>query len=78
MTIVDQEIREVRAMWALEEADRAEQKAALYREFLQNRRDTMLAGSFRPDCRCDCCVRAVLGMDPSLVCERGKEKTRWW
>jgi hypothetical protein len=73
----DAEIRQLREMWTRADAELEQRKAAARLVKLAGRKADLLRGSWKPECRCDSCLRAVLGMDPTLVCERGKS-VQWW
>jgi len=78
MDAIDKEIKAKRESWAQNAEELKDRKVEAQRKKLVMRRDTFRAGTFVPDCKCDLCLRAVLTMDPSLVCENGKRLARWW
>jgi hypothetical protein len=75
---VDSEILDIREDWANQEQEREQQRAEALRLRLEKRRETLRNREWKPDCTCDDCLRAVLTLDPSTVCEQGKRRGQWW
>jgi hypothetical protein len=80
MDAIDRQIQELEAGWAAEEAQQKQREAEAQRAHLEKRRASLLDGSWKPwGHRCPRCLRAILTMDPSLVCEQGNQQgTHWW
>ena len=76
---IDREIRDLEACWGQEDDDRTRRAAEAQREHLEMRRARLRSGEWKPRHRCPQCLRAILTMDPSLVCEYAKKDgDQWW
>ena len=75
---MNDEIARLRALWAEQDMEAKVRRDAAQREKLEKRRESLQSGQWKPDCQCDDCVAAVLEMDPSKVCSKGKSLGRWW
>ena len=75
---VDDEMKELRQRWEQERIASETKRAQALKAKLAMRREALLKEGWKPDCTCDNCLRAVLTMDPSLVCADGKNRGQWW
>jgi hypothetical protein len=80
MDHIDGQIAALEAGWAAEDAEQGQRQAEAQQEHLKKVRARLLSGEWKPyGHRCPACLRAILTMDPSLVCEQGKQQgTHWW
>jgi hypothetical protein len=82
MDAIDKEIAELQAGWDRDGEIQKQRRAEAQRKHLEMRRDTLRAGTFKPDCTCAACLRAVLTLRPELICDnglqRGKDWGMWW
>jgi hypothetical protein len=76
---INDEIAALRALWAEEESDAKARRDAAQREKLEKRRELLRSGQWKPDCRCDTCLRAVLELTaPAGLCEKAQHGNQWW
>jgi hypothetical protein len=75
----EDEARELMALWAALDAERQQREAERARQKLEDRRDSMRAGSWRPGCECIKCVRAVLECRAETACDDTRRSPlHWW
>jgi hypothetical protein len=72
------EIARLRALWLQQAQDAQAARDAAQRERLERHRERLQSGLWKPDCTCNSCLTAVLDLNPSMVCARGKTLSRWW
>lgn len=67
------------ARWEAERLEHEQQKADRRRAKIEGYRAQMLAGTWKPNCRCAQCVEAILDVNvPAGLCQRALSTWRWW
>lgn len=74
-----EEIEQLRAAWAAEEVEQKEREENARIEKLKMRRDRLRSGEWKPICKCDDCLNAVLNLSaPDGVCANALLSCQWW
>ena len=76
---INEEIVNIRGLWADEAAEQKRRAEAARRERMEARREALRKGKWHPSHVCDQCLRAILELRPEGVCEAGKQHgDQWW
>jgi hypothetical protein len=78
MAPIERELEALKAMWAEDEAELQRRQEAARAQKLEQRRESLLSGDWKPMHRCDVCLRAILSMEPSQVCDEARHGELWW
>jgi hypothetical protein len=75
---IDLEIAALEQHWAEQGASRESRAQEARRKRMEERRERFRSGAWKPWHYCRQCARAILTLDPSLVCEQGRHFEQWW
>jgi hypothetical protein len=80
MDAIDKEIQGLMTSWTEETEEQKQREAQAQREHLERVRERLRSGKWKPWGHvCPVCLRAILTLQPELVCEEGRRNgAHWW